>query len=484
MAMDIRYRPSPILWKFHQSNAFYRGILGPVRSGKSTACSMELMKCALLQARAADGVRRSRWAAVRNTYRELSDTTLATWLMWFPEREFGRFNRADMVHHIRRKGLEMDVLFRALDTLADVKKLLSLELTGAWVNEAREVPKGIIDALGDRVGQYPAQKDGGCTWRGVILDTNAPDDDHWWYKLAEESDGSLAGQWEFFRQPGGLLQAGDSFVPNPAAENLSNIEPNYYLNRIAGKAKSHILVYYCAQYGFTVDGKAVIPEYVDNLHCAAEPLKPVTGIPIRIGLDFGLTPAAIFGQRLPIGRWIWFKEATTEHMGAKNFAVNVLIPAIQEFKGFAFETIYGDPAGNAEAQTDEATPFQIINTCLANAGIKLSAMPAPSNDFTIRRESLAACLTRLVDGKPGLIISPSMKITRKGLGGGYCFKRIQVAGDERFQDKPDKNNKFSHPVEAGEYMLVGAGEGLSLVTSAKRKSAPVSPTYRPGGWLG
>ena len=100
-----------------------------------------------------------------------------------------------MTHRIQMDDLDVEVLFRALDRPDDAKKVLSLELTGAWVNEAREVPKGIIDALGDRTGRYPSQRSGGCTWRGLMLDTNSPDDDHWWYRLAEED--TPAPAWNF-----------------------------------------------------------------------------------------------------------------------------------------------------------------------------------------------------------------------------------------------------------------------------------------------
>ncbi len=36
----------------------------------------------------------------------------------------------------------------------------------------------------------------------MLGDTNAPDEDHWYYRLAEET---RPEGWEFFRQPGGLL---------------------------------------------------------------------------------------------------------------------------------------------------------------------------------------------------------------------------------------------------------------------------------------
>ena len=62
-------------------------------------------------------------------------------------------------------------------SIEDVKKLLSLELTGVWVNEAREIPKSIIDAVTMRCGRFPSMREGGPSWSGVICDTNAPEED-------------------------------------------------------------------------------------------------------------------------------------------------------------------------------------------------------------------------------------------------------------------------------------------------------------------
>ncbi len=85
----ITYIASPTLARFHASNAFVRGIKGPVGSGKSTGMSIEIMRRAQEQKPAPDGRKHTRWAVVRNTYRELADKTLKTWLDWFPEEIFG-----------------------------------------------------------------------------------------------------------------------------------------------------------------------------------------------------------------------------------------------------------------------------------------------------------------------------------------------------------------------------------------------------------
>jgi hypothetical protein len=62
---------------------------------------------------------------------------------------------------------------------------------------------------------------------------------------------------------------------------------------------------------------------------------------------------------------------------------------------------------------DERTCLQIVR-----ALAKVRALPAPANNFTSRREAVAGTLSRLVDGKPGLTVSPACKVLRKGFAGG------------------------------------------------------------------
>lgn len=478
---------TPTLVEFQRSPAFFRGIMGPRGSAKSTVCSNELFARGVGQKPDGEKVRKTRFAVIRNTYKELEDTTLKTWLTWFPEEAVGAVNRTKMIHHLKLPlpdgtRMDMEVLFRALDRPDDIKKVLSLELTGAWVNEAREVPKGLIDGLSDAVGRFPAIKDGGPTWRGIICDTNPPDDSSWWYRLAEHPP--WPDNWEFFKQPGGLVELPEGgFVGNPRAENIPNLEENYYLTRAAGKDADHVRVYYCNQYGFVKEGKPVIPEYIDAKHCIEEDYVPRPGSLVYVGLDFGLTPAAVFGQRLGMGRWVWFDELVTEDMGAVRFAEILGGKLRGEYKDCNLE-IYGDPAGDYRAGTDERTPFLILR----EQGIM--AYPAPSNDPVLRREAIAAPLTRLIDGEPGLVITRRCAMTRKGLAGGYFYRRLKVSGDERFQEKPSKN-RYSHPVEAGGYMMLGAGEGRRLVgqdrsTTYKENAERFRSDYgseAPGAWM-
>jgi hypothetical protein len=435
--------PGPVALAFmRDDSSFYRGLMGPFGSGKSTACIMEILRRAQAQKPGTDGKRHSRWAVIRNTYPELRTTTIKSWHQWVPA-SLGRWvDTGPPTHHITEGDLDLEVLFLALDRPDDIAKLLSMELTGAWLNEAREIPKAVVDGLTGRVGRFPSVLMGGCSWSGIIADTNPPDTDHWWYKLAEEQKPE---GWTFYRQPGGL---------DPGAENVPNLPANYYQRQVAGKDEDWVNVYVNANYGFVRDGKPVYPEFRDGIH--VKPFDLVQAWPVYVGIDFGLTPAAVFGQRSPMGQWRWHSELVTEDMGAKRFAELLRGAMHERYPGMAFAAITGDPAGEGRAQTDETTPFQILQA----AGVE--ARPAPTNDFTKRRESVAACLGRLIDGQPGLIVHPNCRVLRKGMAGGYNYRRVQVSGEERYRDQPDKG-QYSHVCEAGQYMLVGAGEARTLV---------------------
>jgi hypothetical protein len=470
---DRAYQNAPSLKAFHVSDGFVRGIVGPIGSGKSVACVMEIMRRAAQQRPSTDGIRRTRWAVIRNTYGELRDTTLKTFFDWVPNtgNSFPRkWNASDYVYHIRQNDLDAEILFRALDRPQQIKKLLSLELTGAWVNEAREVPLTVVNALQGRVGRFPSARDEGCSWFGVLMDTNAPDTDHWWYRLFEEE---RPENWLLVRQPPGRSRE---------AENIANLPPRYYDNLVPGKSPDWINVYVDGQYGFVREGKPVWGEYSDRVHCAAEPLGFDAARPLLMGQDFGLTPAAVFAQRDVQGRWRVLEELIGDGMGIQRFAEIARGFIAEKFPGVAQQDVrlWGDPAGADPAQTDERTCFQILRA----QGFQPER--APTQNFAARREAVAAALNRLIDGEPGFLLSPSCRVLRKALGGGYAYRRIPIVGDERFAERPDKN-RYSHPADALQYLMCGGGEAHQLVQKKQpREEAwdPVKAARRKGGYGG
>ena len=75
--MNLDYKPPGAVAKaFMKDGSFVRGIRGPVGSGKSVTCCMEIMRKAIAQKPNDQKVRRSRWAVVRNTNPQLKTTQL------------------------------------------------------------------------------------------------------------------------------------------------------------------------------------------------------------------------------------------------------------------------------------------------------------------------------------------------------------------------------------------------------------------------
>lgn len=429
--------------------------MGPFGSGKSSGCVIELVRRAQAQKPGPDGVRRTRFAVVRNTYGMLRDTTMKTVFQWLPVEYFGKLHVADSRYVVKAfENCEIEILFRALDTPEDIGKLLSLELTGAWINEAREIPWAIVDAMQGRVGRFPAVLDGGCTWSGIWMDTNPPDADSKFYKFFEEQKHPPEFA-RLFKQPSGLATN---------AENIQHLPVNYYSRLATGKSPEWAKVYVHGEYGFVMDGRPVYTEYNDATHCRS--VEPISGTVIR-GWDWGLTPVCTFHQMLPDGRWLVFDEIISENidpkgMGIDRFSDNVIDHCARAFpRNTPFED-YGDPAGAQRVQTDEKTVFQILQ------GKGIDIQPGEQT-LAMRLECVRKPLNTLRGGEPQFILHPRCKVARKGFMGGYHYRRVQVSGGDRFQDKPDKSHPISDVHDSIQYV-------------ATRLFGDVLTAGRPGGY--
>ena len=479
--MNLDFSRSPTIWKFlNDDKAFVRGLIGPVGSGKSYACCAEIFRRAVEQKPSPrDGIKYSRAVVVRNSYPMLRTTTLKTWLELFPEDTWGPVRMAPPItHHLKlparegAAGIDLEVIFLALDSERDTKKLLSLEISHAFCNESRELPVSVIEALTHRIGRYPTKADGGCTAPGIWLDSNPSDSDSWLHRVAvrEPITGKFA--WNFYHQPPGVLEATADEVPdknpeaqgytraankwwkiNPAAENYNNLPSGYYQQLLGGKQVDWIKCYAAGQWTYVKEGKPVWPEFDSDLMVSDLTIDPMSTV--YVGLDFGLTPAAVFAQRTKHGTWHVIGELVTFSMGLHRFAELLKSEMEIRFDRQNFE-IYGDPAGSQRDATYEHTSFEHLKT------MGILARPTHSNVFRIRREASALPMTRLIDSKPGLLVDRQCERLIKSLSGGYHFKRVSMgSGQERFKDVPNKN-EHSHVGDAFGYCMLGGGEARSL----------------------
>lgn len=483
MSQGIVYTATNTASEFHRDDSFVRFLLGPVGPGKSVATCEEIFIRAIGQAPGYDDVRRTRFAVIRNTYPDLKSTTIATWKTWYPEEKFGKIKwDSPIKHHLKfplEDGTRVDceVLFIALDSPDDIRKLRSLELTGAFLNEVQYVPYQIFLTCTERVDRYPPKILGApITWTGVFADSNLPDTDHWIYRKIDAP--RPKGYKLYFYKPAVLKVDdiptdgepyeisldGSIFINNSDCDyRWVQNNPDYWLKLVPGRTDEEIKVVLQGEYGMVMDGKPVHPTYNDRLHFSNRIIEYNPAIELGLGFDFGLTPACAINQLTPRGQLLLLDELWTEDMGFRDFIKNIVIPHLDKnYAGWRLNYVaVGDPSGGTPSQTEANTCFQVAR----EEGMILTSAAA-SNDPVARRDGLKYFLGKMVDGIPAYSVSIKCPMIRKGLMGAYKYARLKVGGDERYHEKPLKN-MYSHSCEAEEY--------IAMHYSAENKKPPPNP---------
>ena len=461
----MRYVMSPTGGQFHSNTSRVKAVMGPVGSGKTVMCCWEVWMRANQMPIGPDGYRKARWAFIRNTFWELENTTLKTWFDWFGNKlipePYGKYTGKPKYEHqinippvwntdgeepvLEKPGLQLHVLFIALDRPEDADKLGSLEISGAYINEAREVPYEVVSGLSRRIGRYPSNKDGGCPYPQIIMDTNPPPDNHWWY---EKDKVERPADWAMWTQPSGL---------SDEAENIANLPggKQYYLGMMGDLTADEVKVYVHGQYGYIRRGEPVFKNYNDNLHASNTPLKANTLRPLIVGLDYGLTPCAAIIQDTPEGGWVVLRELVSFNMSSDEFAPMLKKFLNDEFPEFDLRSgvkFFGDPSVK-RSEVDK----KIVTDSFFKEGMMVLSSPC-NNVWETRKKCVNQPLSRLINGKPGLVLDPACAKIRQAFNGGYHYKKIPTSGGgQRIMEVPDKN-EFSHIMDALQYALAGGGE--------------------------
>lgn len=456
----------PTLKEMFYSNKRHQFVMGPFGSGKSSAMISKILKYAREQYPSPDGIRRSRWAIVRNTYPMLRDTTIRTVKFWLPEGVFGdgenMWKEVEHNYYIRTfPGIELELMFRALDRPDHVANLLSMELTAAWLNEFREIAKDIYEAIDGRIGRYPSKQEGGCKWHGILGDSNPPSNKSYWFNLFEKKRPDTMKVW---KQPSGL---------SSKAENLNNLPKNYYINLAKGKDQLFVDVYIHGKYGYIREGKPVFELYNDNYHVAKQVIDPISDISVVMGWDFALHPTCLLGQLLR-GQLLILDEIEGEDMGIERMIDNLLMPLLQvKYRGYKFVGM-GDPTGIVRSPTDESTCYGVLKT----RGFQ-DVHPASTNAIVPRLGAVNKFLSSNIGGgEPAFLISPQCTKLREAMSGGYCYKAVAGKNDE-YTEEPNKNS-FSHICDSLQAMcLFLVGKEDNKKSDARLQTLFKGRTYTP-----
>lgn len=490
MTFDARtYVPGgPTLKAFHESNAFVRLMAGPIGSGKTVAAGVaEPFFTAMTQKPDSDGVRSAVVGVLRDTYRNLYATTMKTWLSWVP-RNHGHYTGSDdrpAVHELEfmapftdgtpGQGLcRLRVEWRALGTNSVEATCRGWELHGAYIDEADTTPIEAISFLAGRV-KRGGRKETRVS-RGVWVTFNKPDTDHPLFDICvEQAETHAANGFEFFDQPAGLLPGGPPYIVNPVAENLTNLDADYYEVSARGQPDWYVRRMIRNQWGASVAGEPVFGSVdLDRLFSPVE-LEPEAGTEIFIGMDGGGTPAAVICGRSPTGRRIIYAEVVLTDptdprgrrilhgVGTKRFTEALEAALHPRFSRCRVSMVWGDPAAFYGADR-EMGEFSALETTCHQLGIPIN--PAPSNELQLRHESIRNLVfrTNQCDGLPDLLINPSCRWLRRGFAGDYRWEQRDPKQPAK-RLKVQKSNS-SHAMEAAQYAMLGDQGRAAIVSGA------------------
>lgn len=460
----LKFNAPPTVAAFMHSTAFVRIILGPVGSGKSTGCLMEIVRRAAMQAPGPDGFRRTRFAIVRQTLQQIKQTVLKEFYTWV--EPVTSFKVSENTIYLSFDDVRCEIHLIPLDDENDQRRLLSMQLTGAWVNEFPEIDPAIIPSLCGRLGRYPSQAQGGPTWFGLIMDGNFPNEGGEWHDLLENK---LPDDYRLFKQPGGR---------EPNAENIENLPGGYeYYNRLArGQSAEWVKRYVDAQYGNDPSGMAVFRDsYTHSFH-SVDSLDPIPGRPLLVGQDFGRDPWSVICQLDHRGRFLVLEEVAGEDIGLEQHLLLNLRPRLMDARYLNMPVaIIGDPSGVSKSSLYEETSFDMLK----REGFM--AFPAPTNDLDPRLRAIEAYLMQQVGGKAVFLVDRSRCPTIVGgLRGGYRYSKMK-SGQRK--PTPDKNN-YSHPMDALQYAALAAHGGMvqGRIMNRLKRPVPSRPAFTSKAW--
>ena len=477
-----------------QSNAFGRLIAGPVGSGKTTGAIVDLTKRMKQQMPAfidpirPDNPRRfTRYAIIRQTLKQLKDTILKDVLSRYALIADWRVSESTL--YFREGDIHSEWLFVPLDEPEDKKRLLSTNLTAAFVNECIEIDIDLMSDIAGRCGRYPNEDLGVPTWKGIICDTNMPVEQSPWAKFIKRGLVGEVPEWQVYKQPGGrhpdaenlehLEQTPDTIIlselpgvispANPQYEeykrasaslrSTSHIKTDleirreqgrkYYARLVATGTVDYIRRYVDAEFGKDPSGSAVYGEsFVYDFHVHRN-IELVDDRMLIIGQDFGRNPAAVITQLTNRGVLLVLAEIASYSIGLHQHIEERLKPllATPRFAGRRF-IIVGDPAGVARSSLFEINEFNLL------AHLGLPAIPAASNDVDTRIRSVETMFLRQVGGSAAIQIDESAcPVLVEGLHGGYRYPKNKLDIDKQ---NPEKDTPWSHIQDALQYATMTA----------------------------
>jgi hypothetical protein len=513
----------------------FKCIRGPIGNGKSVVMCMYIVHKSqqqevieVTEKGKTFKVRWSKWLIMRHTLKSLSETLMESWDQWFGDKTRWVTNPIEgRYEDYAPDGIltRIDFVCYASESRGIMNDLQSLELSGAWINEACQCPYRVIAKVYTRLKRFNPSPLGGKKLKPfhVIMDTNAPNETNWWREKeeVEQPDG-----WLFFVCPPAVLEERDErtgktkYVPNDIehaakhhrrpAENIREIDGgyhegfSYYMDMIGVLDEDDVRMLLQNKFGLSVAGMGIFSDLWNpsrhRISPSSEEAKYKRGLPVAGGLDCGRTPAASLGQLMPNGKFVFQCEASCwnqrlnngrgglDRMDIIQFFDEKLLPVLVKYYDWpnCRITLFADPAGK---NYNEVVSMSAIQRLIRERGINVipcdhvQAMDSAVMDITnsnspeVRIDCMRDALRR-----DCILVSEACTMLCQALAGKYHYEKLRSArGDnaEKWSDRPDKN-EWSHMADSSQYVSLAMFRGAADFS----KTGTFSASVRDYSYLG
>ena len=207
----------------------------------------------------------------------------------------------------------------------------------------------------------------------------------------------------------------------------------------------------------------VYDKFDEELHLSKVTLYPEPSLPVLIGIDGGLTPAACYGQEMPDGQLRVLREIALERGGMLELAAAMLALEARDFRGCDFHAVcdpamvagedkdVGDNTWREDQRVSSGSDRQRLAEKLGRR-VELAVSNVASRRWDAVRDKI---------GPPGrsYLLDPSCKGLIRGKRQTYQFRKLQGSNDLS-SVRPSFD---THIADAEQYMAMECG------TDAARK---------------
>lgn len=507
------YRPpGPVAERYIVSKGPIDLIMGPWGSGKTVASIFKIVRHAAVDFPICkDGVVHVRWAAIRDTYREMAKTALASWLDAFPKG--GPYTASDKdafsggqdrpVKHIlewdilrrwyaqrgeweaRPTKVRLEMEFGAIGEQNLDSFFKGYEISGGWLNECDLVHEDAPGRLYGRTGRYPPAGEV-MEWEGERLgmikdpdtgveainvprvvcgDYNPPDESNWTYQRHIEEPEKWPG-YNFFQQPSGLSPQAENRVGK--ARFKYEEEERQFGGPDAAESRRNVH----GQYAAKKSGTVIFSRFNILKNRADQSLPIVPELPFFMGMDAGGRPACGIGQFMPNGQFRAQREIVSlpdTVTGPARFAENIMEVLLRDYRGMRCGGAWADPSSwyGADKVRGELAWVETVQLAL-----QVPIQPTATNDLGSRFEAVDWYLGDIDGVTPRLLIDPGCKFTIRGFVSQYQLTKQST--EAKTDSLEVEKNQYSHIMEGWQYLFYGYRGPATVKKQAAQMGRPAN----------